>query len=180
MHVGVWTSLPVRNNQTWVHFHQNLSIFVIFQDFFQYPWASSRLFFNTLNKNTTVKTGKLLTRLLSVLFFALCCREKPASLFSSPEKRTLSSCKEGFWWITSSAERGEKEVLQMKPDTGWMVPHHLDSGWLSWGLMISVRPDHLYCSHTHTHRKMFSRWCLIEPSNSLDGLSSSYGRLQVC
>lgn len=57
MHVGVWTSLPVRNNQTWVHFHQNLSIFVIFQDFFQYSWASSRLFVNTLNKNTTVKTG---------------------------------------------------------------------------------------------------------------------------
>lgn len=150
MHVGVWTSLPVRNNQTWVHFHQNLSIFVIFQDFFQYSWASSRLFFNTLNKNTTVKTGKLLTRLLSVLFFALCCREKPASLFSSPEKRTLSSCKEGFDESHRQLSEERRRCCRWNPTpAGWSRTIWTLGDWAEGWWSVS---DPIICTvHTHTH-----------------------------
>lgn len=70
----------------------------------------------------------------------------------------------------------------MKPDTGWMVPHHLDSGWLSWGLMISVRPDHLYCSHTHTQENVFTmvfNWAVQQFGWSLFILRPSAGLLKV-
>lgn len=70
----------------------------------------------------------------------------------------------------------------MKPDTGWMVPHHLDSGWLSWWLMISVRPDHLYCSHTHTQENVFTmvfNWAVQQFGWSLFILRPSAGLLKV-
>lgn len=178
MHVGVWTSLPVRNNQTWVHFHQNLSIFVIFQDFFQYPWASSRLFFNTLNKNTTVKTGNFSRGRWAFCSLHFAAEKNLRLSFPHRRKELCLLVKKVLMnHIVSWARRegGAADETRHRldgpaPSGLWVTELRVDD-------QCQTRSSVLF-THTHTGKNVL-RWCLIEPSNSLDGLSSSYGRLQV-
>lgn len=146
-------------------------------DFFQYSWASSLFCFNTLNKNTTVKR-KTSHEAAERSVICTLLQRKTCVSFPHRRKELCLLVKKVFDESHRQLSEERRRCCRWNPTpAGWSRTIWTLGDWADGWWSVS---DPIICTvHTHTHRKMFLRWCLIEPSNSLDGLSSSYGRLQV-